>query len=81
MKKKKYLPLYYEWMKEGRLPRIGLCRSLEILGFKRLNESFAANEADKNDLNSHFLFYWVNYDFNGVRQNIILLLAAMNGEL
>lgn len=70
----KYLPLYYEWMAAGTLPAHGLCSSLdwaeEILLFKPENKGA--------------LEFWTSgnpKEFNAIRQNIVLFLAAMNDEL
>lgn len=81
----KYLELYYQWIETGRLPNAGLCNSLhfkyETTGM--LNEMFRPVGASywtpwagtsKNSIDNC-------YAFNPLRQNIMLLMAAMNGEL
>lgn len=83
MKKKKYLALYYEWMKTGKLPNEnGLCSEF--------------SRPSSWDFEDHPLFplfipdgsdcwnYWAGargIRFNPLRQNIVLLMAAMAGEL
>ena len=90
MKKKKYLPLYYKWIKTGAIDKNGLCnvfgewnavqRKWEYHDklFKLMIPTFYTNSTD----------YWAADDdygkifgFGPTRQNILLLLAAMNGEL
>lgn len=85
MKKKKYLPLYYEWSKARKLPnQNGLCG--EFGRAQSGNWSFEENPlflllvpdgAEKWS-------YWaggIGVRFNPLRQNIVLLMAALNGEL
>lgn len=80
MKKKKYLPLYYKWIKND-LPDLGLCNSLsydELDLFRPENATrytFWAYEYRK------FTEYDISYKFTPLRQNIVLLMAAMHGEL
>jgi len=79
--KKKYLPLYYKWMQTGRLTgESGLCKAL-FLEYS-INMSFLDKEFFNGIYESFdFWFTSANGEFNEVRQNIILLLAAQNGEL
>lgn len=89
-KKKKYLPLYYKWMNAGRLPTMGLCNCLPNSGaFKLLTPTANDKVADNT--------YWAYgrkvtrvvfntsfpeaTKFTPLRQNIVLLMAAMNDEL
>lgn len=92
MKKKKYLPLYFEWTKHGRIfNRIdantdgGLC-STEIGNKNHLLELFNGREF------CHHSYWGYEYELNGdlfaaaygftpLRQNIVLFMAAMNNEL
>lgn len=82
--KKKYLKLYYEWMTRGRIPNNGLCNC-----FKVDDELFNLIDPELGEHES----YW-GYDgpdlpliddlwhsFTPLRQNVVLLMAAMNGEL
>ena len=81
MKKKIYLPLYERWMKHG-LDGAGLC------------QAFQNNNMDSHLLDYSFFtdqeanYHWCKYiddtferEFSPIRQNIVLLLAAMNNEL
>jgi hypothetical protein len=93
MKKKKYLPLYYKWMKKG-MPDQGLCSSLWYLFQEEtLLELFEPTEKEY-DKGGFCLFqcFWAAdgvsqrdesffYKFTPLRQNIVLFMAAMNGEL
>ena len=96
MKNKKYLPLYYKWMNTGLTPEVdqqvsALCDlfdrhikdypEFELL--KPTNEDFIQLESEKKNL-----FCWASgsvgcdfFIFTPLRQNIVLLMAAMNGEL
>lgn len=93
MRKKKvnYLELYKLWSKTGQLPSSGLCNSLYNGVPKRLNPT----DDDKDILwqEGVSLTFWASdlpkighgrirfYGFNPLRQNIVLLLAAMNNQL
>lgn len=84
----KYLPLYYRWMKTGRLPKDGLCRCFPDDSF--LNLITPGPEIRSvmywgyrgEDISDDY-FYALNrlYEFSPLRQNIVLLMAAMAGEL
>ena len=84
MKKKYYLEFYYKYAKSGRIPYDGLCSCFtggEMYIF----------EPTEDDCN--FFAFWGNggiyerantswmRDFTPLRQNIVLFLAAMHGEL
>lgn len=85
----KYLPLYYEWMKSGSMPYSGLCRC--FFG-KTLFTKFIIPDAPDwgfwgyegyvrfTDQCSKSERIDVEYTFTPLRQNIVLLLAAMAGE-
>jgi hypothetical protein len=91
--KKKYLPLYYEWMKTGRLPHgFGLCREfydvnkgindpniMELQPIEFDDPDFVVEIGDE---------YWASGardaslgKFTPLRQTILLFVAAKNGEL
>lgn len=89
-KKKKYLPLYYEWMESGQLTNgwgldvCGLCdteisESKFFLLIEPTNEeaclmpspAYWGRESDA----------YVGGKFSPLRQNLVLLICAMNGEL
>lgn len=81
MKRKKYLSLYKKWTATGRMNADGLCNS--EIGKDELFQLFKPFESDDWRNGS---FYWGNVDgwgfyFCSLRQNIVLLMAAMNGEL
>lgn len=83
---KRYLKFYFEWVEDGVLPHgNGLCQLFNG------DEFFDLIDPEFGDMNS----YWgcddyergSNYRsetanvFGPLRQNIVLLMAAMNGEL
>ena len=79
--KKKYLPLYEKWMEHGLDGHDGLCRAFKSnsIGYGTLDRYFfTKREAD---------YYADKFiedapgQFTPLRQNIVLLLAAMNNEL
>ena len=80
MKKKIYLPLYKRWMKHG-LDAPGLCGSFQKNGMDPylLDYSFFT----KKEAHYHFRKFIEDNpcQFTPLRQNIVLLLAAMNNEL
>lgn len=82
--KNKYLPLYYRWMKTGKLPnQNGLCG--ELGRTQSGNWSFEENPLFLLLMpdNANTWYYWAGgtgVSFNPLRQNIVLLMAAMNGE-
>lgn len=85
MKNKKYLPLYYKWCKKGIMPCEGLCLIFED------DEIFNIIDPEDGKMET----YWGCDDpekgpdhrcdtsrvFGPLRQTIVLLMAAMNGEL
>ena len=78
--KKKYLPLYEKWMEHG-LDGHGLCRAFQNnrIGYSTLDRYFFTKlEADY--YGDRFIEDAIG-QFTPLRQNIILLLAAMNNEL
>lgn len=81
---KKYLPLYYEWMREGVFPF--LCHVLYAdENFKLFIPNFT--ELNQHELDGYGRGAWGvkvkdrSYEPDPLRQNIVLFLAAMNGEL
>lgn len=89
MKKKKYLPLYERLIKSGRLHYgSGLCHEFKRdgLDWQELREIFEPPQSIDRHI-SHF--FWGSgsnqKELCGVltpmRQNIVLLMAALNGEL
>lgn len=83
MKKKKYLPLYEKWIKTGRLPNNGLCAIFpqdEL--FDLIDPEEGAHETYwgyEGSMKVPDLTMW--YEFTTLRQNVVLLMAAMAGEL
>jgi len=92
MKKKRYLPLYYKLMKTG-LPKSGLCNCFDTSGPMCYNGPDGMYDFDNHPLFRLFNYgqqhkFWASdidsydeYEFGPTRQNIVLLIAAMNGEL
>ena len=80
MKNKIYLPLYKRWMEHG-LDGHGLCRSFQTnrMAYHTLEYTFFT----KSEASYHRWEYVepAPGQFTPLRQNIILLLAAMNNEL
>lgn len=90
----KYLPLYYKWIRAGKLPDSGLCHSLWLDdndlfhlfkpkcpdGYWAYWEEYFDHPVYTQDVDND-LKYKLCYEFNPLRQNIILLLAAINNEL
>lgn len=96
MKKKKYLPIFYQFLKNGKIPQHGLCNCMpddELLKlFTPTATEFYGHPGDESLV---ILCYW-GFDglpagcksgrervesFSPMRQNILLLMAAINGEL
>jgi hypothetical protein len=93
MKKKKYLPLYYQWLEAGRLPGNGLCNSIPF-GFKAVNRFSPDPEGSIHGYCTLQEAYWgyngggpypsssnLANDFTPLRQTILLFMAAINNEL
>lgn len=88
--KKKYLTLYYEWMKTGRLPGgCGLCaefyNALDYDDYQDFIKYIHPQGEDWYAIN--FAEYWGSGicdpqlgKFTPLRQTILLFMAAMNGE-
>jgi hypothetical protein len=80
--KTKYLSFYKKYAKIGTLPSDGLCTCFD--SYRDIRELFKPD-------NVNSWTYWASeedgysnnryYDFNPLRQNIVLLLAAINNEL
>ena len=95
MKKNKphYLKLYYEWMETGLPHGRGLCLEFENeydLYSSDLLDEISPTENDLNKLVKSGLnpLHWGSNDAHGLygiftplRQNIVLLMAALNNEL
>lgn len=89
---KKYLPLYEKWMETGRIPNNGLCNSI---GSRKLSVFRPSRKYSEARGYFHDYWYWgydgkANYNlrldykwhkFTPLRQTIVLLMAAMAGEL
>jgi len=85
-----YLDFYYKCMKTGRLPNDGLCNYFGF--FIGDNMTFDLMRPHVSELeNTGEMGYWGmdgfkeeernGYDFTPLRQNVVLFMAAMNGEL
>jgi hypothetical protein len=92
VKKKKYLSLYYLWMEKEMLPkREGLCTefgdydALNNKWYFRRNPLFLLMMPEAYEHGRTGFWAGSNQDdwwkFNDLRQNIVLLMAAMNNEL
>lgn len=92
-KKKKYLLLYYKWMEAGRLPKMGLCNCFP--NSNRSFKLLTPTENDKVADNVYWAYgrkvtrhvystrfpEATKFKFTPLRQNIVLLMAALNDEL
>lgn len=91
----KYLKFYYECMESGLIPDEGLCNCENFINVSEFKEIFEPEELEKSELRRSGLssLYWGSglpvFDdtfskkrtFSELRQNMVLLLAAMNNEL
>lgn len=91
-----FLGCYNEWMKEGRLPKAGLCASLpEVLSDSEAFALVSPSYSERKKLafecvptnfwgcDLMWTFYndeYERYTLTPRRQNILLLCAALNGE-
>ncbi len=85
----KYLTLYKKWATGGLPGESGLCLAFEKEGYRytEVDDNFLSHTdivsvgcywaADEDDYNNPH--YWGK--LTPLRQNIVLLMAAMNGEL
>lgn len=91
----KYLPLYKKWIINGKLPHSGLCNCFEGLdNVLRLFEKYDSHSCsgyawywgydgvfyDFGDISKRKQMA-IKREFTTLRQNIVLLMAAMAGEL
>ena len=107
MKKKKYLPLYEQWIKDGRMSYVvsfenyimderlvsGLCDLFDNAYFRPIYPEFQLMKPVDEDIRqlreeNKDEHCWGSdspshqfYIFTPLRQNIVLFMAAMNGEL
>lgn len=92
--KPKYLTLYYEWAQSKKLPcRWGLCREFEPFYAPNDHPLFKLIKPtgrDKRNLRKYGFTdeYWGSDsvgcmfgEFTPLRQNLVLLMAALNNEL
>lgn len=83
--KKKYLPLYFKWMKNGGwMPEAGLCNCFGDFVTAEYDDLFKIMIPDNVDMLPSAWAGGENdsvYDFTELRQNIVLLMAALNNEL
>lgn len=86
MKRGKYLKFHFECLKNGGIPQKGLC----FCGMGELFELMHPIVEDIEELKRHDLpcTWWARggweytiSEYTPLRQNIVLLMAAMNGEL
>jgi len=82
----KYLKFYNLWAESKVMPFGGLCNNFvdsDINLFRPKNASywkFWAFNSKESTLSDSYMFR-KKYEFTPTRQNIVLLMAAMNGEL
>lgn len=82
MKGKKYLPMYKAWIQTGRIPKRGLCPSVGGGIVKRLfKPAWASNYSFWLSNDEDCCPEFIAHNFNTLRQNVVLLLAALNNEL
>lgn len=81
----KYLPFYNKCIKSGKIPDWGLCYSFHGNSFFQLidpengrHESYWGYSESVSD---YVDYVSVRTEFTPLRQNIVLLMAAMNNEL
>ncbi len=95
MAKKKYLPLYEKWMRAGKLTedRSALCDKFAYGGYPEFDlmtptsedfhqlklEGFTCYTWGSGDIRKEDEYQF--FTFTPLRQNIVLLMAAMAGEL
>ncbi len=92
--KPKYLKIYYEWMKEERLPHgHGLCREfwdnvndkpqtfLEMVSPTDRDIKILDNKYSHTEYWGSDSVYRLEGVFTPLRQNLVLLMAALNNEL
>lgn len=91
----KYLKLYKEWMEAGKMPEPGLCAKFsDVFGWtlKKYPHFDLIKPDDREkirlDINGLAPSYWgsdssqeLKYIFTPLRQNLVLLMAALNNEL
>jgi hypothetical protein len=79
----KHLDFYYKCLEEGKMPESGLCLCENYIDHDLLFNVFKPYQAP-------YLSYWAagyknsddyEYQFTPLRQNIVLLMACLNGEL
>lgn len=89
-KQKPYLELYKKCCKLGRLPDHGLCSCIyiEIGRGNGIEFKYLFNPLFNSNIKPISKFYWgaddyynLLFDFGPTRQNMLLLMAAMNDEL
>lgn len=93
-KKQTFLSCYNEWIKEGKLPRPGLCTSLPNELFYNSNWQLIRASTDERYqlyIKNFSSTYWADgrkriessgpCDFTPLRQTIMLLAACLNDEL
>lgn len=90
MKKKKYLPIYYKWMKRQRMEECsGLCDLFDYGDYDEFDLLKPTDsDIDRLIADGYSSFCWGSgqkqdmfFVFTPLRQNIVLLMAAMNNEL
>jgi hypothetical protein len=82
----KHLDFYYKCLEKKRMPSDGLCDCADMgLLNKKIFNLFLPSESERVDGN--WLYWasgsgnWETYEFTPLRQNIVLLMACLNGEL
>lgn len=82
-----YFEFYKTYARDGFLPSTGLCASLDSAQSLELMDLFMPFGIDANvfwargnELKGN-IYHAIRYNFNPLRQNIVLLLAAMHDQI
>lgn len=77
----KYLKLYKKWLGKTLPGNSGICKALKTMSKNGYTPDDLYSQHFRSNETSMLWFESKNGHFNETRQNMILLLAAINGEL
>ncbi len=90
-KRKLFLPKYKQYMKKEKMENSGLCICFADFEYQEFIDLIAPdwNELGKISISGPVRGYWgsgikgdpAKYQFTPLRQNLVLLMAALNNEL